>query len=632
MRASRPLASLLLAAAISTLVALPLPASASLPAPIQRLEPPFWWTGMPVTSLQIQIHGTDLGHYRAALNHPHITIAKQIAVDSPNYLFLYLEIDPQAEPGEFDISLTRPAQPTIHLPYPLHPREPTEGRHQGFDASDLIYLMMPDRFANGDPSNDSIPGMLEGVNRSDPTKRQGGDLQGIEQNLDYLQDLGMTAIWFTPIFENDMSPDYGAYHGYAATDLYRVDRRLGGNEQYKRLVQAVHARGMKVIMDMIHNHIGIEHWWMKDLPTNDWIHDLDTHGLTNFRGAIPADPHASQADRDRLLKGWFVPQMPDLNQRNELLADYLIQNTLWWIEYSGIDGIRMDTYIYPYPEYMARWAKEVLQAYPDFNIIGEAWVETVSQEAFWQYDPPGMDDGYNSHLPTVTDFPWCFAVRQGLTEDFGWQSGLMQLYYLFSQDALYADPSKNVIFLDNHDMARIYHQLGQDEALFKMAYPILLTSRGIPQVYYGTELMMGHQDRGGDDEAWRQTMPGGWPDDPRSVFDPSSRTQQERDILDYTRQLNLWRQQAQAVHHGQLTHFVPEDNTYVYFRVLPDQAVMVAINRNDHPVDLPTARFSEILQDYQEARAVPSGKPISLHPTLHLPPKTTLLLDLHQTR
>ncbi|MEM9159538.1 MAG: glycoside hydrolase family 13 protein [Verrucomicrobiota bacterium] len=610
-----------------SLIALFLSAQITLFASIDRVEPPFWWAKMPVSELQLQLYGENIGQYRAEIDYAGVTIAKQISVDSPNYLFIYLDITQETQAGDLNIALSSGDKRITHS-YELRPRESAAGRNQGFDSSDLIYLMIPDRFANGDPSNDSIPGMLEGVNRDDPEKRQGGDIAGIIENLDYIKDAGMTAVWFTPIFENDMPADYGAYHGYAATDMYKVDRRVGGNESYKNLVDTVHSKGMKVIMDMIHNHVGIEHWWMKDLPTKDWIHDVEKYGYTNFRGTVPGDPYASQYDKDKLIKGWFVPEMPDLNQRNELLADYLIQNTLWWIEYSGIDGIRMDTYIYPYKEYMARWAKEVLEAYPHFNIIGEAWVETVAHEAFWQYDPKGMHDGYDSHLPTVTDFPFSFAVRKGLVEDFEWETGLRRIYYLLAQDSLYADASKNVIFLDNHDMSRIYEQLGKDEDLFKMAYSILLTSRGIPQVYYGTELMMGHENRGGDDEAWRQTMPGGWEGDSRNVFKKRGRTDQENEIYRWVAKLNNWRKTAIAVHQGKLVHFIPEDNTYIYFRIHREQTVMVALNRNEEKTTIQLSRFEEVHKNFTSGRDIATNQRVPLQNEVTLDSKSALILEL----
>ncbi|MBK1876699.1 glycoside hydrolase family 13 protein [Pelagicoccus mobilis] len=594
---------------------------------IDRIDPPFWWANMPVSELQIQLYAEDIGSYRAEIDAPGVSIARQIAVDSPNYLFLYLELSPETQPGTLAINLSN-GDESFTLDYELKQREATEGRNQGFDSSDLIYLMMPDRFANGNVDNDNIEGLTEKVDRSDPTKRQGGDIQGISDHLGYIDDLGMTAIWFTPMFENNSPPEYGGYHGYAASNMYKVDARIGTNEAYKQLVSDVHDRGMKVIMDMIHNHIGLDHWWMADLPTKDWVHDVEEFGYTNFKGTIHGDPHASEYDKNRLVKGWFVPYMPDLNQHNELLADYLIQNSIWWIEFSGIDGIRMDTYLYPYKDYMARWVREVLAAYPSFNIVGEVWVETVAHESYWQDNAVKTDDGYDSELPSVTDFPLSFAIRDGLKEEFGWTTGLSRVYYTFAQDRLYTDPNNNVIFIDNHDMSRAFEHLGKDENLFKIAYSILLTARGIPQVYYGTELMMEHENRGGDDEAWRQTMPGGWPDDERSVFTKKGRTDKENEILAYMKKLNHWRGENKALHDGELLQFMPDENTFVYFRILEDQAVMIAINGRDEEAQLPVDRFAEVLDNYSSAEIAPDGKSIDLSDTIRIPAKTALLVEL----
>lgn len=597
-------------------------------AQVERVEPPFWWAEMPVQELQILLYGHELGHYEATVDYPGVILKSQYGVDSKNYKFLYLEIGPEAHAGTMDIVLKHHSTEFV-IPYELRVREEQETRNNGFDASDVIYLMMPDRFANGDPSNDSIEGMLETADRSNPERRQGGDLAGVKQHLDYIKDLGMTAVWFTPIFENDMSPDYGAYHGYAATDMYKVDRRYGSNEEYKTLIDAIHEKGMKVIMDMIHNHIGDNHWWMSDLPTNDWVHDIGRFGTTNYRGAAISDPYASRADKERLLKGWFVPEMPDLNQHNELLADYLIQNTLWWIEFSGIDGIRMDTYFYPDKDYMARWAKEIMEAYPTFNIVGEAWLKNVPAEAYWQYDEPGTDDGYNSHLPSLTDFPWNAAVRTAFNEPFGWETGLSKIYYLLSQDFLYSNPYGNVIFLDNHDMGRIFEAVGKDEQLFKMAYAFLMTSRGIPQVYYGTELMMGHENRGGDDEFWRQTMPGGWPDDERSVFTEEGRTDKENEIITFVSSLTNWRKTAVAVHEGELVHFIPENGVYVFFRVHDEQTIMVVMNSNPEDVVIDRDRFAEILDGFSLGEQILSSKRINLAEDFSVDAKSTSIFELH---
>ena len=594
---------------------------------VKVIDPPFWWANMPVTELQIQLYGEGLGSYRATVNYEGVEIKRQISVDSPNYLFIYLDISEKAVAGKMDIVLNNGSNSTI-IPYELLEREPAEGRYQGFDSKDVIYLMMPDRFANGNPDNDTIEGMLESADRSNPQRRQGGDIQGVVENLDYIKDLGISAVWFTPLFENDMTTKYGAYHGYAATDLYKVDRRFGSNEEYKAMIETVHDNGMKVIMDMIHNHIGDQHWWMKDLPTKDWVHDFEKLGQTNFRGSAASDPYASKYDAKKLVDGWFVPEMPDLNQDNELLTDYLIQNTLWWIEYTGVDGIRMDTYVYPDKEYMARWAKEVLDAYPDFNIVGEAWVNTVPGVGFWQDDKDGVDDGYDSELPSLTDFQFSFASRKAFNEDFGWETGLSQLYYMLSQDFVYSNPMKNVTFLDNHDMSRFYEHIGKREAEFKMALAWLMTTRGIPQIYYGTELMMGHENRGGDDEVWRQTMPGGFPDDDRSVFTKEGRTQKENEIHEFTKKLIQWRNSSPAIHEGKLVHFIPTDNVYVYFRTHEDQTVMVIMNNNEESKTLNRTRFAEVLDHFSTGKNVIDLSSVNVSKDIVVKGKTTTILEL----
>jgi len=369
---------------------------------------------------------------------------------------------------------------------------------------------------------------------------------------------------------------------------------------------------------------------MKDLPTKDWVHDIEKYGTTSFRGSVASDPYASKNDVDKLTKGWFVPEMPDLNQKNDLLADYLIQNTIWWVEYSGIDGIRMDTYVYPDKEFMSRWVDEVLSAYPDLNIVGEAWVNTVQMSGFWQYDGNGKSDGYQSNLPSVTDFPFANTIRSALNENFGWTEGLRSLYYLFAQDAVYENPMLNVIFLDNHDMGRIYETLGQNEQHFKMAYAFLMTVRGIPQVYYGTELMLGHENRGGDDEGWRQTLPGTWPDDNRSVFTKNGRTDSENRAFEYVKTLTEWRKSAIAIHKGKFLHFVPEEDIYVYFRIHQDQTVMVIMNNNNEDKVIDRDRLAEILDRFSTGQNVLNSKKIDLANDFSVDAKTTSIFELRK--
>jgi neopullulanase len=594
---------------------------------LQHIDPPFWWVGMDKPELQIILHGENISKLEIQLDYEGVTVQSIEKVESSNYLVLNLLISDDAKAGTFDIKLKDGKKTKINHAYELKERSTALNRNQGFNSSDVIYLLMPDRFANGNPNNDSVEGMLEKADRSNPNGRHGGDIKGVSDHLDYIKELGMTAVWLTPTFENDMKPKYGAYHGYAATDLYQVDRRFGTNEEFKSFVQKCHNNEMKVIMDMIHNHIGDQHWWMKDLPTSNWVHDIEKYGTTNFRGEVQSDPHASQYDLDKLQKGWFVPELVDLDQRNPILAKYLIQNSIWWIEYSGVDGIRMDTYVYPYKDYLARWVKEVMESYPNFNIVGEAWVEKVGHEAYWQKDIVGKEDGYNSRLNSITDFQIMFALDRAMVDDFGWKNGLSELYYAVSQDRLYSDPNQNVIFMDNHDIERFYTKVNEDADLFKMGYGYIMTSRGIPQVYYGTELMLANDPVDGDGRK-RADMKGGWQNDERSVFVKEQRTESESDAFEYVKKLTNWRKTATSIHDGKMVHFIPENNTYIFFRYTESEAVMVVMNRNEKPMTISRNRFAEILDSYQSGTNVISGATIDLSNDFEVGAKQTAIFDL----
>ncbi|MCH8567482.1 MAG: glycoside hydrolase family 13 protein [Balneolales bacterium] len=603
---------------------------------IKQVEPPHWWTGFKQTELQLLVYGDNIGTARVRVDYPGVKLSRMVTTENPNYLFVYLNITEEAEPGNLDIHFTQGRNRFTHT-YELRQREGSYNRHQGFDSSDVIYLLMPDRFANGDPSISEIEGMLEGVDMDEPFARKGGDIQGIINHLDYIQDLGMTAIWLNPIFENDMPANYeiraGFYHGYAATDMYRVDRRFGSNDDFNRLVQSSQEMGMKVIMDMIHNHVGTHHWFIKDLPSHDWIHDQSVYGNTEYRTNTIMDPYASERDYNKTVRAWFVDEMPDLDQRNHLLADYLIQNTLWWIENSGIDGIRMDTHAYPYPDYMAEWTRRVLEEYPDFNIVGEVWMPDVPTTAWWQYNFP-TQDGYNSYLPSVTDFPLFSAIAAGLNEGPGWDTGLMRLYYTLGQDFLYTDPLLNVIFLDNHDLTRFMEIVNHDADKYRLGLAFILTTRGIPQIYYGTEIMM---DMEGNfhDAAKRIPFPGGWPGDEINAFTPEGRValgelknQPIPEMFDYLRTLTHWRKDKEVIHTGRLRHFVPHDDVYVYFRYNDDERVMVILNGEPKETTLDMSRYIELTEGFQSGREVVSGRIVPLHENLQLGPREALILEL----
>jgi len=607
---------------ILLLLVVPSIAWAQSPA-IDRIDPPFWWVGMERPTVELMVYGDSIADTRVNVDgHPGVTLQRVTEVQNPNYAFVQLRIADTAEPGSLTLRFQH-EDGTITRNYDLRPRR-DDAYAQGFDSEDVIYLLMPDRFANGNPENDEIDGFLEGVDRSDPNARHGGDFAGIREHLGYIDDLGMTAIWMTPIFENDMPPEYGAYHGYAATDMYRADPRFGTNDEFRALVDATHDRGMKVIMDMIHNHVGDEHWWLDDPPTDDWIHDLDTYGTTNYEGAAVVDPYASEHDREQLTNAWFVPSMPDLNQDNELLATYLIQNTLWWIESTGIDGIRMDTYFYADKDYMSRWTSAVMEEYPDFNIVGESWVHTVPHEAYWQDDFRAHPDGYDSDLPSVTDFPLSFTMHEAFAPDDG---EIYDLYRTLAQDHVYPEPNRLVTFLDNHDLQRFFSVVDEDVDAFKLAYTFLMTTRGIPQVYYATELMQPMTDASGDG-AKRPDMPGGWPDDARSVFTEEGRTAREEDAHDFVTTLTTWRETADVVHDGRLTQFIPQDNTYVYFRHDAEDTVMVALNNADESRELALERFEERLPGATTGRDVIGGRTYALDDTLTVPANTPLVLEV----
>lgn len=597
-------------------------AQAQAPA-IERVEPAFWWTGMADPELQVLVYGPDVGRARVGLDaYPGVRLDRVVVVESPNYAFLSLTVGEDARPGTLTFRFEHPDETLVHA-YELRARDPTPTGAQGFTSEDVIYLMMPDRFANGDVSNDEVPGLLEGVDRSDPNARQGGDFAGVRDHLGYIADLGMTAVWFTPVFENDMTPEYGAYHGYAATDMYAVDPRFGTTEEFVELVRQCHARGLKVIMDMIHNHVGDRHWWMADLPTPDWVHSFERYGQTNYTGSASIDPYASRHDYEQLVNGWFVREMPDLNQDNDLLATYLLQNTVWWIEHTGIDGIRMDTYLYPDKGYMARWAEYVLTAYPDFNIVGESWVDNVPHEAYWQRGFRAHPDPYESNLPSVTDFPLAFAAREAFTG-----RGVYRLYETLAQDHVYPEPNRLVTFLDNHDLVRVATAVGEDEPAFRLAYTFLMTTRGIPQVYYGTELAMPNGDPSLGDGAKRAPMTGGWPGDPRSVFTEAGRTARENAAFDFVQRLTTWRKGKPVIHHGALTQFIPRDDVYVYARHDAAETVMVILNAADSPRTLALDRFQERILDHTRARDVISGREAALGTTLEVPARTPLVLEL----
>ena len=598
-------------------------------ADIQRVEPPNWWTGYKETGLQLMVYGNQISRYEPSVDYPGVSIDRVETTGNPNYLFVYLDIATDTQPGTFEIAFAGEGQTLTH-PYEIRQKNPDPSYTRGFDASDAIYLITPDRFVNGDPGNDIVEGMGDHPDRGNPGGRHGGDIQGIIDSLEYVKGLGFTAIWLNPLLENDM-PSY-SYHGYSTTDFYAVDPRYGSNELYRQMVATAREKDVGVIMDMIVNHIGSEHWWMNDLPTDDWLNFQDEPRITSHEHITEQDPYASDYDTRAYSDGWFVFTMPDLNQRNPLLADYLTQNALWWIEYLGLSGIRMDTWPYPDKHYMAEWSRRVMLEYPHFNIVGEEWTDNAAAIAYWQRGQENRD-GYVSHLPSLMDFPLQNALRWGLVteeeskmEDLR-PGGLLYLFRALANDFVYPDPAALVIFPDNHDMSRIYSQLGEDYDLFRMALAYVLTMRGVPQIYYGTEILManpGTEDHG----IIRTDFPGGWEGDGRNAFTGEGLTAREREAREFVRTLLQWRRDKEVIHSGQLTHFVPRDGTYVYFRHNADDSVMVVLNKNEDATPLDLSRFRERLAGFSEGRDVITGDVQTLGDELDLPPRSVLVLEL----
>lgn len=594
---------------------------------IEHLEPAFWWTGMRHGGLEILVHGERIAELEPEIDHAGVTLDDVQRTDNPNYLFLELTIASDAEPGRFDIRFERAGRTEVVQPYELKARAPGAAERRGFDASDVIYLITPDRFANGDPANDAVEGLREGPDRADPFGRHGGDLQGVLDHLDYIGDMGYTQIWLNPVLENDQTEQ--SYHGYATTDFYRIDPRFGTNELYRKLADAARERGIGLIMDVILNHCGSGHWWMDDLPAADWINHGDEFVGTTHERISLFDPHGAAGDRRRFADGWFVPAMPDLNQRNPHVAAYLVQMSIWWVEYAGLSGIRVDTWPYSDKAFLSEWSRRLTAEYPDLNIVGEEWVTNPAIVAYWQRGSLRRD-GYASYLPSLMDFPLQDAVIRGLREEEGWGTGLDRIHRVLANDFLYGDPYNLVIFPDNHDMSRIYTQLDERFDLYAMSLAFFLTTRGIPQLYYGDEILMSNP--GSDSHGViRSDFPGGWRGDAVNGFTGEGLTPKQREAQALTRKLLQWRAAATAVHDGRLTQFDPEDGTYVYFRQddrQGGQTVMVALNNADEERMLELARFAEVIGASESAYDVLADANTTLTGELLLPPHSAQILEL----
>ncbi len=595
--------------------------------PVERIEPLHWYVDMAEPVLQLLVYGKNIGQATLTLtDYPGVKIKQQQTVANPNYLFVDLEIAPGTHPGLLKLNFSLQKK-KVQYRYELKARRFPDNRVNGFHQGDLLYLIMPDRFANGNPQNDSMPGMRENkIDRKTDNRRHGGDLAGIRRNLPYVKDLGITTLWLNPVQENNQPHE--SYHGYAVTDWYKVDPRFGTNAEYVALVEEAHQKGLKVIMDLVHNHVGDQHWFIRDLPMADWVNQWPSFTRTTYRAITHVDPYADAADQKIMRDGWFDNHMPDLNQRNPLLAKYLIQNNIWWVEYAGLNGFRLDTYAYPDEDFMRDCVGAIRKQYPDIGVVGEVWVQTVAESAYWA-EGNRLHAEPATNLPGVTDFPLYDAVRDGLNEPFGWNTGLRRIYYTLAQDGLYGDASKNVIFLDNHDISRAWAVFKQDMAHMKMAHVMLLTMRGIPQLYYGSELLFGNYANGGGTNV-RQDMPGGWQGDSTNVFTATGRSQQQNELFDYISRLARWRQGSDAIRFGKLTQFVPEDNVYVYFRHTENSSVMVVVNADKTDKTLDAKRFASRLNGFKGAMDVVSGQYTVDLNKLRIPAKTALVLDLQK--
>lgn len=590
-----------------------------------EVYPPNWWTGMKHHTVQLLVKSADaqFNTSTVSIRGAGVVLKAVNKLDNGKYLALDLEIGADAAPGNVSIEFRKGKKSQTVL-WPLKQRTTDRKFAQGVTSADLVYLIMPDRFSNGDPSNDRIKGYKDqSLNRDSIYHRHGGDLQGVIDHLDYLQDLGVTTVWLTPVLENDM-PDR-TEHGYAITNHYKVDSRQGGSELYKKLSDELHKRNMKLIQDAVYNHTGLYHFFVQEKPTNDWLHEWPVYTGTNYKDQPLMDPYASKGDLKKMSDGWFTKFMPDLNQGNPYVANFLIQHALWSVEEFGVDGWRIDTYIYNDLPFMNRCNQALIDEYPNISLFGETWVHGVTNQAFFARNK--FDTPFKSNLPGVTDFQTnLYGIAPAVNEPFGWTTGVNRLYSTLADDFVYADPTKNVNFLDNHDMNRFFSVVGEDLDKHKMGLAWLLTCRGIPQLYYGTEILMkGFTNPDG----WvRLDFPGGWKDDKVNKFTSAGRTENENEAFTWTKNLATFRRTSSALTTGKFLQYVPENGVYVYFRYDDKQTVMCVMNTNDKEMTVDLKRFADQLKDHQTAFEIATGKTVALQETLKIRKKYVLAMEL----
>lgn len=634
-------AFLMAAALLSTVISLQAKTKNATPEQIRRVEPLSWWTGMKA-ELQLMVQGPAISTYEISIEGLEgVSIGKINKADNPDFVFIDVNIAADAQPGTCYL-VFKSGKKSFRYPYTISAREEGSALRKGFSTSDVIYLIVPDRFANGDPGNDCAASVTEKARRSEPFGRHGGDIQGIIDHLDYIQELGATAIWNTPLLE-DNAPR-GSYHGYACSDYYHIDPRYGSNELYRTLTAECHKRGIKMIMDFVSNHSSTEHWWMKERPFKDWVHSSDPYVNTNHMFSLAMDPNASKADKKIMEEGWFVPSMPDMNLDNPFMLKYFQMNAIWWIEYAGLDGIRVDTYFYNEKEPMSRWAQAVMTEYPDFNIVGECWSGDQDLLAYWQTGHPN-NDGFDSHLPSIMDFPLREAINQALVpapanpEATQGRRGprmggnIDSVYKALSHDGTYTDLSHMLLFLSNHDTERIGDVMGENPAKIKLAFTLLATLRGMPQMFYGDEMMFSIHKRGRDDGRLRMDFPGGWQEDTLNLFTAEGRKAatgeyaSADELHDFVSKLLNWRRGKKVIHSGKTLHFIPQDNTYGYFRYDDTDAVFVFINNSEKDVKLPWSRFAEIGSTLKDGRNVLTGLGFVPDDSVVVPANSPLIVE-----
>lgn len=596
---------------------------------IERVEPPNWWAGMKYNQVELMIYGDGISEFTPSIEHSNISIKNIVRTENKNYLFINIDVS-EAVAGTFSIDFQKKGKRNnFSYEYELKERKQNSSLREGFDSSDAIYLITPDRFANGDTKNDVVKGLNEqGIDRKDDYARHGGDITGITSHLDYIDEMGFTAIWPTPMLINDMKRS--SYHGYAMTDFYKVDPRFGTLDEYVNLSGKAKEKGIKLIMDQVANHIGLEHWWMKDLPAKDWVNFQeefldDKLIVTNHRRTVNQDSYASKKDKDLMSEGWFVESMPDLNQRNPQMANYLIQNSLWWVETLDLGGIRQDTYPYPDKEFMSKWAGAIMSEYPNFSIVGEEWSLNPLLVAYWQQGANNKD-GYESNLTSTMDFPMQRAIVDALNEDEQWDKGFVKMYEGLANDFIYANPSDIMIFPDNHDMSRFYTQLNESLINTQMGLGYLLALPRIAQIYYGTEILMNDTAKPGDHGLIRTDFPGGWKKDKVNGFTGKGLSKDQKTMQSFTKKVLNYRKNSKAIHSGETVHFAPKDGVYVLFRIKGDEVVTVILNKNENAIELDLTTFEEIGLYGKKVKNIISEKEFTWKESLKIDSEGIILL------